>query len=98
MSKIGDRVSVMFNGVVDAIDGQGIYIATDWGRVFVDHGSGWIATPAPAAPTRPPRRVGPSRPFAARFGGFCGDCGDTIEEGDPIVMSDGGAICEGCAT
>ena len=35
--------------------------------------------------------------FEARFDSECGECGDDMEEGDPIARTpDGYYICQGC--
>jgi len=41
-------------------------------------------------------RPRPSRPFPAAFGGYCGECGGSIEEGDMIRMLDGEPIHDEC--
>lgn len=38
-----------------------------------------------------------NKPFPARYDGECADCVDEIEEGDMIVVTDGGAVHEDCA-
>jgi hypothetical protein len=38
-----------------------------------------------------------SRPFPAGYPGRCDECGDGIEEGDPIRMRDGAAVHDECA-
>lgn len=54
-----------------------------------------------AAPGRMPNVVpssGPSRSFPAQYDGLCPDCGDEIEVGDMIVMTDDGAVHAECAS
>lgn len=57
--------------------------------------------PAPAAPPFMTPSTADFRPashsFPARFGGRCAECEGGIVEGDPIRMTDDGAVHDDCA-